>query len=244
MNKAALALPLALAFAAPSLAFAQAAAAPANAAPNFPPELSDYQAQNGYALGLSLGRQFKRDGAAVDPNALTRGMRDAMSDAKPLLTDAQVHAIMIRMQADIQQHREAKASEDAKANEAAGLAFLAANKTKPGVVTLESGLQYQILKAGDGPKPKLTDTVQCNYRGTLIDGTEFDSSDANGGPVSFPVSGVIKGWTQALQLMPVGSKWRLFVPATLAYGETGAGGKIGPNSVLIFDVELLSAKPG
>jgi len=245
MNKAALALSLALAFAAPSLALAQTAAAPANAAPNYPPELSTSQSQNGYAVGMMLGAQMKRDGVLVDPEAVAKGMRDAMSNAKPVLTEAQVRTILFQMQAQVQQSRAAKADQEAKANDAAGTAFLAANKVKPGVVTLPSGLQYQILKAGSGPKPKLTDTVQCNYRGTLIDGTEFDSSDANGGPVSFPVSGVIKGWTEALQLMPSGSKWRLFVPAALAYGEKGAGGgKIGPNSVLIFDVELLSAKPG
>jgi FKBP-type peptidyl-prolyl cis-trans isomerase len=245
MKSAVLALPLALAFMQPSPALAQAAASPSAGATAFPPTLSEPKAQNGYALGLALGAQLSKEGVAIDPAAMAKGMRDAMTNAKPLLTDDQIHAVMLRMQTEAQARREAKVTQEAQANQAAGAAFLAANKAKPGVVTLESGLQYQILKAGDGPKPKLTDTVQCNYRGTLIDGTEFDSSDTNGGPISFPVGGVIKGWTEALQLMPTGSKWRLFVPANLAYGEKGAGGgKIGPDAVLIFDVELVSIKAG
>ena len=126
------------------------------------------------------------------------------------------------------------------ANSKEGTAFLAANKSKEGVVTLPSGLQYKILKAGTGPKPTASDTVVCNYSGTLISGKEFDSSYKRGQPATFPVSGVIKGWTEALQLMPVGSKWQLFIPSDLAYGERGAGGDIGPDSTLIFEVELLS----
>jgi len=120
------------------------------------------------------------------------------------------------------------------------VAFLEANKTKEGVVTLPSGLQYKVLQAGTGPKPAATDTVVCNYRGTLLDNTEFDSSYKRGQPATFPVGGVIKGWTEALQLMPVGSKWQLFIPADLAYGDRGAGGQIGPGATLIFEVELLS----
>ncbi len=126
------------------------------------------------------------------------------------------------------------------ANQKEGAAFLAANKTKEGVVTTSSGLQYKILKQGDGPKPTATDSVVCNYKGTLINGTEFDSSYKRGQPATFPVNGVIKGWTEALQLMPTGSKWQLFVPADLAYGARGAGQDIGPNATLIFEVELLS----
>jgi FKBP-type peptidyl-prolyl cis-trans isomerase FklB len=126
------------------------------------------------------------------------------------------------------------------ANKAEGEAFLAANKTKDGVVTLPSGLQYKILTAGTGPKPAATDSVVCNYKGTLINGTEFDSSYKGGKPVTFPVSGVIKGWTEALQLMPVGSKWQLWIPSGLAYGPRGAGADIGPDTTLIFEVELLS----
>jgi len=132
-----------------------------------------------------------------------------------------------------------KADKSAK-NREAGLKFLAENKVKPGVVTLPDGLQYEILKAGDGPKPTLNSKVKTHYHGTLIDGTVFDSSVDRGEPISFPVSGVIKGWTEALQLMPVGSKWRLFIPSELAYGDRGAGPKIGPGSTLVFDVELLA----
>jgi FKBP-type peptidyl-prolyl cis-trans isomerase FklB len=135
---------------------------------------------------------------------------------------------------------EAKAHEAGAAARKEGDAFLAANKTKEGVVTLPSGLQYKILTEGKGPKPTASDTVTCNYRGTLINGTEFDSSYKAGNPVSFPVSGVIKGWTEALQLMPVGSKWQLFIPADMAYGDRGAGADIGPGETLIFEVELVS----
>jgi FKBP-type peptidyl-prolyl cis-trans isomerase len=131
----------------------------------------------------------------------------------------------------------AKASEK---NKKEGEEFLTANKAKPGVVTLPSGLQYKIMQAGTGPKPTATDSVSCNYRGTLIDGTEFDSSYKRGQPTTFPVSGVIKGWTEALQLMPVGSKWQLFVPASLAYGDRAASALIGPDATLLFEVELLS----
>ena len=127
-------------------------------------------------------------------------------------------------------------------NKAKGDAFLAANKAKDGVVTLPSGLQYKIVTPGTGAKPKLSDSVVCHYRGTLIDGTEFDASSKHGGPATFPVNQVIKGWTEALQLMPVGSKWQLYIPSELAYGSRGAGGDIGPNSTLIFDIELLSIK--
>jgi FKBP-type peptidyl-prolyl cis-trans isomerase FklB len=135
---------------------------------------------------------------------------------------------------------EAQREQEAQANKKAGDDFLAANKTKPDVVTLTSGLQYKVLKEGTGPKPTATDQVKCNYRGTFINGKEFDSSDKHGGPATFPVNGVIKGWTEALQLMPVGSKWQLFIPSDMAYGARGAGGDIGPNETLIFEVELLS----
>jgi FKBP-type peptidyl-prolyl cis-trans isomerase FklB len=135
-----------------------------------------------------------------------------------------------------------KQKADGDKNKKAGEAFLAANKKKDGVVTLPSGLQYKILKAGNGAKPTASQTVSCNYRGTLIDGKEFDSSERNGKPAEFPVGQVIKGWVEALQLMPVGSKWQLFIPSDLAYGANGQGQIIGPNAVLIFDIELLSIK--
>jgi len=158
------------------------------------------------------------------------------------MTEAEAQAVLTQLQADMRKKQEEKAQQAGEANQKEGEAFLAANKSKPGVVTLPSGLQYKILKEGTGPKPTATDSVVCNYQGTLINGTEFDNSYKRGEPATFPVNGVIKGWTEALQLMPVGSKWQLFVPADLAYGPRGAGADIGPNSTLIFEVELLSIK--
>ena len=198
-----------------------------------------------YALGMDLGTQLHSMGLDVDPAIFSRGLSDALSGGKTLLTQEEVRAAIVELQAEMkrkQAEARTKASQDGKR---AGEAFLADNKKKEGVVTLPSGLQYKILKAGAGNKPTLDDTVVCQYRGTLIDGTEFDSSYKRGQPATFPVKGVIKGWTEALQLMPVGSKWQLFIPPELAYGETGAGGTIGPNATLIFEVELVSiqAKP-
>src|SRR5262249_42118223 len=148
--------------------------------------------------------------------------------------------VMTEVQAEVQKQQQEKMKQAAETNQKDGESFLAANKTKEGIVTLPDGLQYKILKAGTGPKPTTTDTVVCNYRGTLVNGTEFDSSYKRGQPVTFPVSGVIKGWTEALQLMPVGSKWQLFIPSNLAYGERAMSPELGPNSTLIFDVELVS----
>jgi FKBP-type peptidyl-prolyl cis-trans isomerase FklB len=158
---------------------------------------------------------------------------------KPAITEDQARDALARLGTQIDAHRAKLAAEAGEVNKAKGVAFLKANAAKPGVVTLPSGLQYQILTAGNGAKPKATDEVTCNYRGTLIDGTEFDSSYKRGEPATFQVGGVIKGWTEALQLMPVGSKWRLFVPAALAYGDKGAGDAIPPNATLVFDIELL-----
>lgn len=193
-----------------------------------------------YALGMSLGKSLARDGVDVDPSLLMQGLKDTMA-GKTLLTDQQAQAAFAEMQGQLRQQQDAKKQQAEAANTKQGAAFLAANKTKPGVIALPSGLQYKVVKEGTGPKPMATDTVTCNYRGTLIDGTEFDSTEKHGGqPLTFPVNGVIKGWTEALQLMPVGSKWQLFIPSDLAYGERGAGSDIGPNQTLIFDVELLS----
>jgi FKBP-type peptidyl-prolyl cis-trans isomerase FklB len=146
----------------------------------------------------------------------------------------------MQLQTEVMGKRQAKAQQEGAVARKEGDAFLAANKAKEGVVTLPSGLEYKILTEGTGPKPTQNDTVTCNYRGTLLNGTEFDSSYKRGHPETFPVSGVIKGWTEALQLMPVGSKWQLFIPADMAYGDRGAGGDIGPGETLIFEVELLS----
>jgi FKBP-type peptidyl-prolyl cis-trans isomerase FklB len=232
------ALPLALASlaAAPALA-QQAKPAPAAAAPD---ALATPQAQASYAIGLNMGSNLRADGVTIDPDAFIKGVKDALANTKPALSVEQMNAALGKLQADIDTRRNEKMTQAAEANTAQGAAFLKANGAKPGVVTLPSGLQYQIVTAGTGPKPKSSDTVICNYRGTLIDGKEFDNSAQHGGPASLPVNGVIPGWVEALQLMPVGSKWRLFVPADLAYGSRGAGDDIGPNAALIFDLELLS----
>jgi len=185
-----------------------------------------------YAIGMNIGKSIHRDGVDVDPNILLRGMKDAIAGGKTVLTEDEAKAVMTNLQANLRKEQAEKAQQ-------AGDAFLAANKTKDGVVTLPSGLQYKVLTQGTGPKPAATDTVVCNYKGTLLDNTEFDSSYSRNQPLTIPVSGVIKGWTEALQLMPVGSKWQLFIPSDLAYGSQ-AKGPIGPNSTLIFEVELLS----
>jgi FKBP-type peptidyl-prolyl cis-trans isomerase FklB len=193
-----------------------------------------------YAVGLGLGKSLKRDGVDVDPAIVSRGLRDALAGGKTLLTDDEVKTTMTAVQADVRKRQEAKLQVAGETNKQEGEAFLAANKTQEGVVALPSGLQYKILKEGTGPKPAATDSVVCNYRGTLLNSTEFDSSYKRGQPITLPVNGVIKGWTEALQLMPVGSKWQLFVPSELAYGARGAGGAIGPNATLVFEIELLS----
>jgi FKBP-type peptidyl-prolyl cis-trans isomerase FklB len=195
-----------------------------------------------YALGMKIGGDLKRQGvgASLDAAITARGLKDALSGSKALMTEDEEKTALTQLQTQVRGQMEAKAHEAGAANRKEGEEFLAANKAKPGVVTLPSGLEYKILTAGTGPKPTANDTVSCNYRGTLINGKEFDSSYKAGKPVSFPVSGVIKGWTEALQLMPVGSKWQLFIPADLAYGDRGAGADIGPGSTLIFEVELLS----
>ncbi|MGA8621615.1 MAG: FKBP-type peptidyl-prolyl cis-trans isomerase [Candidatus Sulfotelmatobacter sp.] len=193
-----------------------------------------------YALGMRMGANLKKQDVPVDPAILARGLKDALAGGKTLLTEEEGQAALTEMQNDLRKKQQEKMQEAGAANKKEGDAFLVANKGKDGVVALPSGLQYKILKEGTGAKPAAADSVVCNYRGTLIDGKEFDSSYKRGQPATFPVSGVIKGWTEALQLMPVGSKWQLFVPADLAYGDRGAGPDIGPDSTLIFEVELLS----
>lgn len=195
-----------------------------------------------YAIGLNVGKSLHRDDIDVDPKIVLQGLQDAMADGKVLLTDDQIKTVMTDLQNQVRHKQEEKRQAMAESNKKDGAAFLAANATKPGVVTLPSGLQYKVLTSGTGAKPTATDSVVCNYRGTLLDNTEFDSSYKRGQPMTFPVSGVIKGWTEALQLMPVGSKWQLFIPADLAYGER-AQGPGGPNATLVFDLELLSIQP-
>lgn len=193
-----------------------------------------------YALGLNIARGLKSQAVDVDPLLLQRGIRDGLV-GKPLLTDQQAQAALTQLQAQSKQMMEAKMAQLGDANKKEGEAFLAANKTKPGVVALPDGLQYKIVKEGTGPKPAATDTVECNYRGTLLDGTEFDSSYKRKQTATFALNQVIKGWTEAVQLMPAGSTWELYIPSDLAYGARGAG-PIGPNSTLIFQVELVSIK--
>jgi len=193
-----------------------------------------------YAIGLNIGKGLHRESIDVDPNLILQGLKDGLAGGQTLMTDEQAQSTMMELQNQVRERMEAKRKQDAETNKKDGDAFLAANKAKPGVVALPSGLQYKVLKEGTGPKPTAADTVVCNYRGTLTDGKEFDSSYKHGEPAKFPVTGVIKGWTEALQLMPVGSKWELVLPPDLGYGERGAGADIGPNATLVFEVELLS----
>jgi FKBP-type peptidyl-prolyl cis-trans isomerase FklB len=193
-----------------------------------------------YAIGMNFGASLRKQSVEVDPNVLVKGLKDSLAGSKTLLTDDESHALITGLQADMRKKQEEKMAQAGDSNLKQGQEFLAANKSKEGVVTLPSGLQYKILQAGSGAKPTSSDSVVCNYRGTTIDGKEFDSSYKRGQPATFPVSGVIKGWTEALQLMPVGSKWQLFIPGDLAYGARGAGPDIGPNATLVFEVELIS----
>lgn len=204
------------------------------------PALKDQKEKLSYALGMDLGNQLRKMSIEVDPNLFGKGLKDALTGSKALLTEAEVRAAVSEMQAGLKLRAAEARKAGAENNKKAGDAFLTENQKKEGVVTLPSGLQYRILKAGDGKKPTIDDTVVCHYRGTLVDGTEFDSSYKRNQPATFPIKGVIKGWTEALQLMPVGSKWQLFIPSDLAYGERGAGTAIEPNATLIFEVEIIS----
>lgn len=188
-----------------------------------------------YFIGRNFGDQFKNQGIAIDLAALTEGIKSGLAGEKPKYTQEELMSAMQAFENSM------RAKETARQNEAKdkGIQFLAENAKKKGVTTTASGLQYEVIKAGDGPKPVPTDRVNVHYHGTLIDGKVFDSSVERGMPITFGVQEVIKGWTEALQLMPVGSKWRVYIPSDLAYGEQGAGGDIGPNEALIFDVELL-----
>jgi len=205
-------------------------------------ELKTEKDKLSYAMGMDLGGQLKKNSVDVDPSVFARGLADALSGGKTLLTEEEAKTVITELQKTMFAKNLAQAKAAGDKNRAEGEAFLAANKSKEGVVTLPSGLQYKIITAGTGPKPTLEQTVVCQYRGTLIDGKEFDSSYKRGQPATFPVKGVIKGWTEALQLMPVGSKWQVFVPSALAYGERGAGADIQPGATLIFEIELVAIK--
>lgn len=195
-----------------------------------------------YSIGMEIGSNLRRQAIHVEVDLLLKGLRDGFSGDKTLLSPEEVRKVLTTFQKEMVAKQKEEARVLGEKNKKEGEAFLAENKKKPGVVTLPSGLQYKVIKAGTGKKPKGTDTVKTHYRGTLLDGTEFDSSYRRGEPATFPVKGVIPGWTEALQLMEEGAKWQLFIPPHLAYGERGAGPVIGPNATLIFEVELLSVQ--
>ena len=201
--------------------------------------LKTQQDKVSYAIGLDIGKSMKRQEMEVDTAVVARGMKDALSGTNPLLTEDEAKQVMTTFRAEAQTKRAAKRKEQAEKNKTEGAAFLAQNKGKEGVHSLPSGLQYKVLTAGKGEKPKTTDTVVTHYRGTLIDGTEFDSSYKRGEPVSFQVNQIIPGWQEALVMMPKGSKWKVVLPPELGYGAQGAGRAIGPNQTLVFEIELL-----
>ena len=202
------------------------------------PVLKNQKDKMSYIIGMDIGNNLKRQSIDIEPAALARGIKDALAGGKPLLTEKEIQETMALFQKNMM----AKQQEVANKNKKEGETFLAENKKKEGVKTLPSGLQYKVIKEGTGKKPKLADTITAHYRGTLINGTEFDSSYKRGQPANFPLSGVIPGWTEALQLMGEGAKWELFIPSNLAYGERGTGGVIGPNATLIFEIELISVQ--
>jgi FKBP-type peptidyl-prolyl cis-trans isomerase FklB len=206
-------------------------------------ELKTTDQKVSYMLGQDMGSYLKTMGITIDKACLFQGIEDTLNGTKPLLTADQVQTLKQEFGKKMQDEQMAKAKVAGEKNSKEGTAFLEKNKTGKGVITTASGLQYTIITEGTGPKPKASDMVTVNYRGTLLDGKEFDSSYKRGQPASFPVTGVIPGWTEALQLMKVGTKAKLFVPSSLAYGERGAGRDIGPNSTLVFEIELLSINP-
>src|SRR3954471_4639393 len=207
------------------------------------PQLKDQKDKASYSIGYDIGSTFKKQNIELNTDALIVGMKEALSGKEATMSKEEREKTLETFQKEMMEKQAAASKEAATKNLAEGEKFLAENKKKEGVKTTASGLQYKVVKEGTGPTPKETDTVVTNYRGTTIDGNEFDSSYKRNEPATFPVNRVIKGWTEALQLMKVGSKYQLFIPASLAYGERGAGRDIGPNATLIFEVELLSIKP-
>jgi FKBP-type peptidyl-prolyl cis-trans isomerase len=204
------------------------------------PELKGDKEKISYSIGMEIGGNLKRGSVEVDPDMLAKGLKDSYVGGKTLLTEEQARQALEDFQKTLMAKKAEEMQKIAEKNKADGETFLAENAKKAGVTTLPSGLQYKEITPGTGKSPKATDTVTTHYKGTLIDGTEFDSSYKRSEPATFPVSGVISGWTEALQLMKEGAKWQLFLPSNLAYGERGAGGVIGPNVTLIFEVELIS----
>ncbi len=206
------------------------------------PELKTDKEKLSYSIGMDIGGNLKRQSVEVDPDLLAKGLKDSYGGGKTVLTEDESRRTITEYQKTLMAKQAETMKKNSEKNKADGEKFLAENAKKEGVKTLPSGLQYMEIAPGTGKSPKAADTVTTHYKGTLIDGTEFDSSHKRGQPATFQVSGVIPGWTEALQLMKEGAKWRLFVPSNLAYGERGAGREIGPNATLIFEVELISVK--
>jgi FKBP-type peptidyl-prolyl cis-trans isomerase len=240
--KRSVSLPLALCVSLLALAGCKESKAPAEGAASTEgaATLTTDTQRMGYGLGASMGRQFRNDKLQIDADALARGVRDGYASEALAMTDEEITASMQQLQKTHTERVQAEQNEVAEKNRTEAETFLKANGAKEGVVTTQSGLQYKVMSEGTGPKPTADQTVKVHYKGTLLDGTEFDSSYKRNEPVTFPVNGVIPGWVEALQLMPVGSKWELYIPSELAYGPGGAGDKIGPNAMLTFEVELLS----
>ena len=206
------------------------------------PELKNDKEKISYSIGMDIGGNLKRGSVEVDPDLLAKGLKDSYGGGKTILTEDEARKAITDFQKTLMAKKAETMQKISEKNKADGEKFLAENAKKKDVKVLPSGLQYKEITPGTGKSPKTTDTVTTHYKGTLIDGTEFDSSRKRGEPATFPVSGVIPGWTEALQLMKEGAKWQLFVPSGLAYGERGAGKEIGPNATLIFEVELISVK--
>ncbi len=211
---------------------------PSKAAPLKTDPLKTDKDKTSYALGVAVGKSLQDQGADIDPNLVAQGLKDTLTNGKLLISDDEFRALMTAFQQAATEKRAAALAAQADSNKKAGAAFLAENGKKDGVTTTASGLQYKVITAGTGAKPTDADTITVLYRGTLIDGTEFDSN--NGQPATFEVGGVIPGFREGLKLMPVGSKYQFFIPADQAYGDRGAGDVIGPNATLIFEVELIS----
>lgn len=234
--------PAAAAAPAPATPAAPAAPAPQAAAPAANSILATDMDKLSYSIGADLGRNFKKQDISISPAAMTKGLQDGIAGGQLLMTEEQMREVLNTFQKDLMAKRSADFAKKADENKVKGEAFLNQNKSKDGVVTLPSGLQYKIITKGDGAKPSKDDTVTVEYTGTLINGEVFDTTDKTGKPATFKVTQVIPGWTEALQLMPAGSTWEIYVPAGLAYGPRSVGGAIGPNEALVFKIHLISVK--